>query len=180
VGENLSAGADLCGPNPAVQTDDVWRMQGITLSPAAAQPVSNGLRMKLTGLTAAGLQLFRTGVQLDRVVTLDVTGDGPATLTLAGGWRTPMQVERDGVVIGTVTPTPESVRLAMDFAGHHVIRLIPTTGRGGYPDALGNPGDGTGGDGGTSLPVTGGADDTALVLSLCLLALLAVRRRRAR
>jgi len=125
VGENVSHGADLCGDNDAVKTNDVWRMQNTTVAAGAAQPTSNGLVMTLTRLTAATFDLSRAGVQVDEPVKVDVTGDGPSTLRFTAPWKRSVDIERDGQVVDTVTPSDGVVTVVGDFSGQHVLRLIP-------------------------------------------------------
>ena len=178
VGQNLTAGADLCGPNPAVQTDDVWRMQGTALSAGPRQPVSNGLQLRLDGLDAATLDLSRAGVRTDRAVTVDVTGDGPATLRLVGAWPAWVRVELDGVLVGKTRPTGGAVAVSADLAGQHRYRLSPLTTDGGSERDRSGPRPRAGERG--TLPATGAAGAVpALALGVVAIALLG-RRLRAR
>ena len=125
VGQNFTAGADLCGPNPKVQTQDAWRLQGIERRPSDPQRTVNGVALSLDRLTAATLDLARARVATDRPVTVDVTGDGPAALRLAGAWRGPVSVTRDGVAAGARQAKDGAVVLDGDLSGHHVYVLTP-------------------------------------------------------
>jgi len=150
VGENLTHGEDLCGPNPTVHTQDAWRMQGTTLAAGAPQQAMNGLAIKLTRLSAATFDLARASVHTDQPVVLDVTGDGQSALHLVGPWASSVSVERDGVIVGTVSPADGAIAVAGDFSGHHVVRLIPQ----GRVSVLAAKANATGGV--TGLPETGG------------------------
>jgi dienelactone hydrolase len=125
AGSNLAEGADLCGPNPDVHTDDVWREQGIIWSAGAVQPVANGVSVALARVEAATLDLGTAGVRVDEAVTVDVTGDGPTALRLAAPWPGPVAVERDGAALGTFPPVGGAVVLESDLDGHHTYRLVP-------------------------------------------------------
>jgi predicted esterase len=87
VGQNLTAGTDLCGPNPAVQTNDAWRMNGIALTTGAPAAVSNGARVTLTGITSASLDLDAMHLVTDAPITITATSDRSAALHLRSGTR---------------------------------------------------------------------------------------------
>lgn len=125
AGQNLTKGADLCGPNPSVRTGDAWRELGIALRPALPQGTLNALSLSLTKVAAASLDLTRAGVQTSMQVTLGTTGDGPTTLRLRGAWPASVAVLRDGVQIATVAPTGDVLTISGDLSGSHLYRLEP-------------------------------------------------------
>jgi pimeloyl-ACP methyl ester carboxylesterase len=85
-GENISAGRDVCGDNPAVTTGDVWSTLGQKLTPAAPQPVSNAIEGSLTRVASATLDLGRMDLDRSRAIEVRVTSDGAGVLRLRGGW----------------------------------------------------------------------------------------------
>jgi hypothetical protein len=135
VGENYSAGADFCGPNPAVKTDDTWRMKGLDLVDGPA-PRSNGMTIDIARFSAATLDLSRMGIDVTKPITVAVDGDGPATFALDGPWAdgTRVTVSRAASIGGVVLPATSSwtvtaqggrVLLADDFAGSNAYALTP-------------------------------------------------------
>ena len=125
VGENYSTGADFCGPNPDVQTNDTWRMKGLDLvdGPSA---VSNGMTVTLQHFSSATLDLARMDIDVSSPVTVEVTGDGPAALVLDGPWNEGADVTIERAATGLLAGPPETwtvqvedgaVRLADDFGG---------------------------------------------------------------
>jgi hypothetical protein len=90
VNENLSAGRDFCGPNPAVQTQDIWTEQGrsVELQPA---PVERRLVGTVTGLSALTVAVDRAAPGHGRL-SLDVTADQDVLLTLTSSGAAPRHV----------------------------------------------------------------------------------------
>jgi poly(3-hydroxybutyrate) depolymerase len=84
VGENVTAGADYCGPNPDVRTNDAWTVSGVRLGPGEPQPVTNGVVVKVSGFGHAALDLARMGIDVTDPVAVTVTTDGPVVLDLLG------------------------------------------------------------------------------------------------
>ena len=130
AGQNLTAGADFCGPGAAM-SNDIWRVHGLALSPAPAQTTSNGFTATLTQLSAAAFDLRRMGVDTTGTVTATISGDGPTTLTLRGGWvrGDEVSVTRDGRALMTVTADAGSLVLSADLTGSHTY-AIRTSARG--------------------------------------------------
>ncbi|HET6965617.1 MAG TPA: hypothetical protein VFH58_12650 [Acidimicrobiales bacterium] len=125
AGQNVSKGADLCGPNPAVQTGDAWREMGISLSPGRpVQPPSNAADISLTAVSTAELDLGTSGMRLDTraPLTLTVTTDGASRLLLAGAWPGPVTVRLDNGPSRRVAPAGDVLMLPV-VPGSHVYRL---------------------------------------------------------
>jgi hypothetical protein len=128
VYQNITSGADLCGPNAGVKTDDVWDYQGMALTPGTAQPVSNGFDATITQFATVALNLRQMGISVTRPITAKIGGDGPTTLTLVGPWRNGQRVAvtRDGVADGTLVAEHGEVILERDFAS--VTEDVPAVG----------------------------------------------------
>jgi pimeloyl-ACP methyl ester carboxylesterase len=124
AGQNLTSGADLCGPNPAVHTGDAWREQGLVTRPVTPQPVVNGLNLSVSGVSNATIDLQGATVAVDRSMLLRVVGDGTSALRLVGPWTGPVQVLRDGRLVAVLTPTGGSVTLRANFTGAHDWTLL--------------------------------------------------------
>lgn len=125
AGENLTAGADLCGPDPAVRTGDAWRELGLELTPASPLPTTNAVRATLTMVDGVTIDVARAGVRATLPVTLTITGDGITTVRLAGRWPAgAIRVFRDGRPAGTVRARGGDVTLRADFTGTHTYRLV--------------------------------------------------------
>ena len=125
AGENVTSGADLCGPNDAVHTGDAWREVGIELRPARSrQPAGNGLDASLRAVSDVTLDLGRMGVRVDQPLTVVVTGDGVANVRLVGPWTgRRVVVERDGTRVAVLHPTRALLTLTGDLSGRHVYVL---------------------------------------------------------
>jgi len=117
-GQNVTAGADLCGANQSVQTDDAWAYQGIKVTPDAAQATSNGFTATITQFATATLDLPRMGISVKRPISAYIEGDGTTALTLRGPWPNGEQVDvtRDGVADGALTAENGAVVLKRDFS----------------------------------------------------------------
>jgi len=97
VDENVTAGRDVCGPNPNVRTNDVWTTLGNAWSRGPDQPTANGLRVRLTRVASVRIDLARmSGIDVGRPLVLELTADGESRLRLAGPWRGAVMVERAG------------------------------------------------------------------------------------
>ncbi|TML65666.1 MAG: hypothetical protein E6G17_00020 [Actinobacteria bacterium] len=125
AGENVTSGADLCGPNDAVHTGDAWREVGIELRPARSrQPVGNGLGASLRAVSDVTLDLGRMGLRVDHPLAVAVTGDGVANVRLVGPWTgRRVVVERDGTRVAVLHPTRALLTLTGDLSGRHVYVL---------------------------------------------------------
>jgi len=124
TGENVTAGADLCGVNPGAHTNDTWTEQRLTLHPGSAQPVINGLDVTLTGVRTVAFDLPRAGIDLRAPVTVSVTTDGIAELSLSG------------VLPGTVrsldgVTQPNGVPLVVPEGSHKIELSSPAIGAAG-------------------------------------------------
>lgn len=128
VGENVTGGADACGP-AQTRSNDAWRVHGIDLVPAAPLRTSNGATLSLREVSRATLDLVRMRLRADRPLTFTVTGDGPATLRLKGRWTgsAPVQVWRDGVRLEDRRPRDGVLSLTADLSGSHTLRLVPAS-----------------------------------------------------
>jgi hypothetical protein len=98
--DNIAGGADLCGPNPDVQTGETWRERGVEIVRGVPLPGLNALNAMLTNVAAAAFELTRAGIDVSRRASIAITTDGPATVTLSGLF-TGQTVEVDGVVAAT-------------------------------------------------------------------------------
>jgi pimeloyl-ACP methyl ester carboxylesterase len=89
--ENITAGNDFCGPNPSVQTQDIWTEQGRRVAPEAVtrQRTLAGTVTGLSALTiAADRALPGTGA-----LQLDITTDRDVVLTLTSIGHDPRRVQ---------------------------------------------------------------------------------------
>lgn len=84
VRNNLTSGADLCGPNPDVQTEETWRERGIDITRGLALPIANALDIDLTNVAAVSFDLARAAIDRDAAGSIDVTSDGATAITLSG------------------------------------------------------------------------------------------------
>jgi hypothetical protein len=84
VRDNVASGADLCGPNPAVQTGETWRERGIEIVRGEPLPASNELSVALTNVGAVKIEVDRAGVNDRFNGSIDITTDGAARLALVG------------------------------------------------------------------------------------------------
>jgi pimeloyl-ACP methyl ester carboxylesterase len=126
VGENLTAGADLCGPNPDVRTGDAWHLRGMALGPGPELPVENAATLDLAGVLAAAFDLTRMTLDSSTPLRLDVTTTHDGELHLDGDWSGRVDVFRDGEPMGDLTP--DGGRLVVPVvAGDQSIELRPAT-----------------------------------------------------
>ena len=106
VDENVTKGADFCGPHPSLRGGNNWNVRGREFAPAA-RPAENRLVVRLTNLAAATIDVVGAGLSTTSPLTVTITGDGPATLTLKGPWK-------GGAVV-----------LQRDLSGTHTARIGP-------------------------------------------------------
>jgi len=125
AGQNITGGADLCGPNPAVRSGDAWRELGTVLEPGRRQRVSNGVTVTLSRIAHATIDVGDAGLRTDRAVIVATSGDGASTVVLRGTWPTRVGVWRDGRAMGTRTPVSGRVTLPGDLHGRHTYVLRP-------------------------------------------------------
>jgi pimeloyl-ACP methyl ester carboxylesterase len=125
VDENYTKGADFCGPNPKVRTNDTWRMKGLDLQSGPSE-VTNGMTLAFERFSAITLDLPRMAISIDAPITISATGDGPATVKLTGPWPdgTEVVVSRtsEGLLPGedrswSVKASDGAVEITDDFAG---------------------------------------------------------------
>ncbi len=115
-------GRDFMGPNPATWGFDEWLEQGITFEPGPEQPVENGFDATFTGVAAVTLDLDRMSLDAGRELTLHITGDGPTSLTLRGGWTGKVE---DGSTGEVLEPDGDALTIERDFTGSHTVVLRP-------------------------------------------------------
>jgi hypothetical protein len=127
AGQNLTGGADLCGPNAAVHSGDAWRELGIALGPGLHQRVSNGVTVSLSRIAHATIDVGDAGLRTDRALTVVTSGDGASTVVLRGPWPSRVSVWRDGEAIGMQTTVSGRLALPGDLRGRHTYVLRPTS-----------------------------------------------------
>lgn len=103
VRNNIARGADLCGPNPEVQTAETWRERGIDIRRGAALPLSNALDIDLANVAAASFDLARAAIDRDAAASIVVVSDGPSAITLSG-LRSGQSVLLDGNTTAQASP----------------------------------------------------------------------------
>jgi hypothetical protein len=112
VQENVTSGRDFCGPNPAVQTRDVWSETGRVVA-SAPHAIERRLAGTLRGLAAVTLAMDRAGLggrapwtaslSSDHAVSLTLTGLVPGTRVSVGG-AVPSTVRSNGTVVVALAP----------------------------------------------------------------------------
>ena len=80
----IDSGADLCGPNLEVQTEETWRERGIEIIRGDPLPAVNELHVGLTNVAAVTIAVDRAGIDTDVRAAIEVTTDGAGRLTLTG------------------------------------------------------------------------------------------------
>lgn len=124
VGENFTAGRDYCGPS-TLKSQDAWEMNGVVLSPGEPQPTSNGATVDMVGFEAATLDLARMSIDAAAPVTLTLTTDGTASVTLRGPFTgDDVEVLVDGVSAGRVPVVDGAVTLSVTL-GRHTYEVRP-------------------------------------------------------
>ncbi|HEV7680328.1 MAG TPA: hypothetical protein VGQ42_17340 [Candidatus Dormibacteraeota bacterium] len=125
AGQNITQAGDYCG-GAASQSNDVWRVHGVALSPGASQPTSNGLAVSVVKLAAAGFDLNRAGVDATRPVTLSIDGDGQIAITLSGTWPGGVvHITRDSRPWTTAEVRGGRVVFSDAIEGHHTYVVSP-------------------------------------------------------
>lgn len=124
VGENVTSGADFCGPSTSAHSNDLWRVHGLALRPAAPQPVSNAVRGVLRRVSGVGIDLATAQLSAARPLRLDLDGDGMTTVRLLGAWPSrAVGVVRDGVRVGTARARRGVLTLRLDAQGQHTFMV---------------------------------------------------------
>jgi hypothetical protein len=82
--DNFEQGADLCGPNPDVQTEETWQECGVVRIQGDPVPISNALSATLTNLAAITLDLTRAGIETNDPGTIGLSTDGETSITMTG------------------------------------------------------------------------------------------------
>jgi hypothetical protein len=73
------------------------------------------------------LDLPRASVTTNKPVQLQLTGDGPTTLTLRGSWPHSVSISRDGQSYKTVVAQPDRLSFTADLtSSSHTFTLTPT------------------------------------------------------
>lgn len=125
AGQNITGGADLCGPNDAVRSGDAWRELGTVLEAGRRQRVTNGLTLALSRIAHATIDVGDAGVRTDRAVTVATSGDGPSAVVLRGTWPSRVGVWRDGQAMGMRASASGRLTLPGDLRGRHTYVLRP-------------------------------------------------------
>ena len=68
------------------------------------------------------LDLDRMSLDTGRELTLHITGDGPTSLTLRGGWTGKVE---DGSTGEVLEPDGDALTIERDFTGSHTVVLRP-------------------------------------------------------
>jgi hypothetical protein len=82
--DNVSAGRDLCGPNPEIQTGDHWHERAIEIERGAPLASADEVRALLDNVAAVTLDVARAGIAAAAEGTVVVSSDGATALTLRG------------------------------------------------------------------------------------------------
>jgi pimeloyl-ACP methyl ester carboxylesterase len=82
--DNFEQGADLCGPNPDVQTGETWRERAVVRTQGEPLPVLNELFVSVVNVAAVTLDLTRAGLETNRTGFIDLSTDGDVSTTLTG------------------------------------------------------------------------------------------------
>jgi hypothetical protein len=76
-------------------------------------------------MSGATLDLTRMALSTSAPLSLALKGDGPTALRLAGPWAGPVSITRDGVSLGTASPSGGAITLTDNMAGAHTYVLTP-------------------------------------------------------
>lgn len=82
--DNVQVGADLCGPNPDVQTGDRWRERAVDRIPGDELARSNAIEAQLENVSAVTLDVKRAAIDFDAESSVSISTEGTTTLTLRG------------------------------------------------------------------------------------------------
>src|SRR5262245_27357287 len=128
IRENMTAGRDSCGDNPDFAPGwspvhplgESWLERSLVRVPVPSEPLANALALGLANVAAVTLDLARAGFGVGEEGAVDVSSDGPLSLTLTG-LRHNARVLVDGI---------ESARAGLDGtasiavpAGDHAVTL---------------------------------------------------------
>lgn len=123
VGQNVTAGADLCGP-AEVSTGDTWRVVGMKRVPGPPHEVRNALVGSLREVERFTVDVTRAGLSTSSPLELDLTGDGVTTVRLIGSWPGgPVPVTVDGARAEPARADGSVLELELDLSGRRVVRL---------------------------------------------------------
>lgn len=101
VDENLTKTADFCGPHPSLRGGNNWNVMGRPFAEVERAEPANELRLTLTNLEAATVDLDRAGLSTADPVVVVVESDGETELTVTGSWKGSRVVLRDGEPAGS-------------------------------------------------------------------------------
>ena len=102
VRDNIASGADLCGPNPDVQTGETWRERGIDIARGAALPIDNGLDVDARQRRRGRASIWRApAIDVDVAASIVVTTDGPGRRHAAAGCAADSTLLLDGAAATT-------------------------------------------------------------------------------
>lgn len=118
--DNLSEGANFCGPNPDVHTNDMWRERAVVLTRGAELPRSNGLTVTAVNLAAARIDVARAGLERQSDASVAVDTDGDLALTLAGLARAQVVVRSGAEPVAADDDGRATIALA---AGVHALTI---------------------------------------------------------
>lgn len=124
VGQNVTTGADFCGPSSA-RSNDVWWVRGRALRAGPVQPTSNSFTLTARNLRKASFNLPRMRLTPRRRLRILARGDGPIRLTLLGRWgNAPVALFDNARRVATLRPRRGRLTIRMNLSGTH--RLVLT------------------------------------------------------
>ncbi len=91
--ENVSAGRDVCGPNPDANTLDTWYEIGNKRVAGVPLAVSNGMEGSLTKVESVHLDLLGMRLSTNNPIKITISTDGDSVLHLAGHWPGAVSIE---------------------------------------------------------------------------------------
>jgi len=111
--ENLSAGRDVCGPNPEANTLDVWYEIGTKRVAGKSLPVSNALEGSLTRVESVTLDLLGMRLSPNNPIRIALSTDGDALLRLVGHWPGAVSIEPEGDDNTVVCPVAKVIEVPL-------------------------------------------------------------------
>jgi pimeloyl-ACP methyl ester carboxylesterase len=89
VKENAVTEQDFCGPHPGFRKGSNWNTEGRSFKTSARDTYSNTLTGSFVNLESISIDIEKAGLDLGKPIVLDITTDGPTTVTLEGpgGWK---------------------------------------------------------------------------------------------
>jgi pimeloyl-ACP methyl ester carboxylesterase len=96
---NVAMGRDVCGPNPELQTNDIWTTQGQAWEGFEEQPISNAMVAELNRVASVRVDLQRMGLDVQQTLGIDLLSDGEASLRLQADWPGGVEVEATGALL---------------------------------------------------------------------------------